>query len=259
MNPYTPNVDLPLFISELTELPSLIRQLGTLQAAIDRGTVLPELNIGWSFGWDPLRSDLAKLIDFAASWEASQRALKKSRKVEGLLKTNKYTLPAGTVWCPWRPIYRYVNFVNQIEERAWFSADYKFKGNRWKQYGIREFYGIDRSASSIWERLPWSWLIDYFANIGDVLASSRGLHTWEATNMNLMHQRTTKFRMSKDYETYGGVKLVTGHSTLVSKRRKVISIPFGKLSLTPMLNHKQINILSSLAIIKLLGGNIPIR
>lgn len=53
------------------------------------------------------------------------------------------------------------------------------------------------SFDTIWEAIPFSWLIDYFANISSYLKALRGYATYTVLGTNIM--RTTTFKTVVDY------------------------------------------------------------
>jgi hypothetical protein len=55
---------------------------------------------------------------------------------------------------------------------------------------FRSVLGLRLSAASLWEALPWSWLVDYFINVGDYLDASRGGIKYGVTHQNLMCHQT---------------------------------------------------------------------
>lgn len=64
-----------------------------------------------------------------------------------------------------------------IEQRIWFSARFRYYlpftdkvgKQKWLKRVRLELYGLKPSVELIWELTPWSWLIDYFTNIGAVI------------------------------------------------------------------------------------------
>jgi len=43
--------------------------------------------------------------------------------------------------------------------------------DRWTERAKRALFGQNPTPSQLWELLPWSWLIDWFANVGDIMSN----------------------------------------------------------------------------------------
>lgn len=61
-------------------------------------------------------------------------------------------------------------------ERVWSSARFRYwvpdiGSSEWTGRATRVLFGANPTPASLWEVLPWSWLVDYFSNVGDVLSN----------------------------------------------------------------------------------------
>lgn len=59
-------------------------------------------------------------------------------------------------------------------DKVWFSAAFKYwipniHSPDWPASAKRALFGLNPSPALLWELLPWSWLIDWFTNLGDVI------------------------------------------------------------------------------------------
>lgn len=43
--------------------------------------------------------------------------------------------------------------------------------DRWTERAKRALFGQDPTPSQLWELLPWSWLVDWFTNVGDIMSN----------------------------------------------------------------------------------------
>lgn len=43
--------------------------------------------------------------------------------------------------------------------------------DRWTERAKRSLFGFDLTPSLAWELIPWSWLIDWFTNVGDIVSN----------------------------------------------------------------------------------------
>jgi len=267
-NPNRPSVSLPVFVAELKDLPGLIRFVGrsTIQHARnlvrDGKATLAEANVAYQFGMAPLYSDLAKMFDFSDLVERKRNQLERLHSKGGLKRRitvgeasaqhdNAPGLMEGTPeihgffrkkttgrrWATvrWRPVYTSIPSASQLDREAWMST-----------------FGMHLSLADFWELLPWSWLIDYFTNIGDLLSAHRGGIPVEYSDVCVMtHMRTTMECVVTRVVPRGVIVQGTTIRTVESKARAPVSssiiLPSAKL---PFLGAGQLSILASLSILK---------
>lgn len=58
------------------------------------------------------------------------------------------------------------NLKTQVKVRAGVMYTVNLKGS-----GVRELWGLDQPLESLWELVPFSFMVDWFLNVGDVLSS----------------------------------------------------------------------------------------
>lgn len=89
-----------------------------------------------------------------------------------------------------------------IQERTvvdvWFQGTFRyFVGNigssQWTTRATQALFGGDLTPSVLWEVIPWSWLIDWFANVGDLLSnlSTNAVDDEAYSNCNVMRHEYT--------------------------------------------------------------------
>lgn len=247
--PGKPIASLTQFLGELRELPKnpvrmasdmvrAMRRAGSKAAGADvlRRSV-GDHYLNWSFGWRPFLDDLQKLADFNQNLGSYIRQLRRDNgqmiRRQGTISassTTNTTESTGSVTAYMDSAYtaNWNGFskrtvTTQIKERFWFSAGFVYNlphgnpdsdFNRLRQY----LHGGGLSPSVVWELTPWSWLADYFGNVGDVLEN------WEAQReLNLaaryayvMYRRDvavlSEHFMYRSNPTYGELTQ-TGHVT----------------------------------------------
>jgi len=256
VNPRRPVIELPLFLYELRELPSLIRATGNFLRR-PGGSNPSDVYLASQFGWSPLLRDLHSLLNLVTEMEKKKKQLDKTvrtKRSEGTIGTfrmswfsNQYTqslLGAGYV------DYRY---KHESETRAWYV--YKFKtynpppdsGTE----GLGAFYNALTSGnamSTLWNALPWSWLIDYLYSIGDYLEASGGMVYYTTDSLNLCQSCYVK--TSIDIINTRGMdsfELDEGFATNKAWQRKVATNPVPRIVLSPFLSGRQLSILGALA------------
>jgi len=162
--------------SRLSRLPKAKRQ-----RAIRR--MLADQWLEYSFGWRPLLSDirqgaeaLAQIgrVDRYIRIESSSSVESGSSVVspEALVLGANYPKIVYTKKVSTRELYKFYGEVRISNERAFG--------------GKLELFALDFPSfvPTVWELLPWSFLIDYFANVGDVLRQttlSSGQIPWMAS------------------------------------------------------------------------------
>lgn len=62
------------------------------------------------------------------------------------------------------------------EEEVWFEARFRYyipeiRTVEFKRRALRHLFGLELSPVLLWELLPWSWLVDWFTNIGDLVSN----------------------------------------------------------------------------------------
>jgi hypothetical protein len=263
-NPSRPLVDLPVFIVELRDLPNLLlRRSQDIGADIARGRLSVE------YGWKPLLKDIKALFGFKKAFDDRVREIHALRE-SGIRRkriifngstssapiARTYTNNVGLVlsgttqstttakvtgfvkWVPDKDIPRHLLLRNDLaEQKALFAL-----------LGLNPFV-ID--ASTIWEVIPYSWLVDWCSNWGDLLAAERnivGAHIEEILIMRhyVTEQKCTVSMDSSETAVKNGVKLSKKEVTRYyeTKSREV-----GSLELEahmPFLSIRQISILADI-------------
>lgn len=263
-NPSKPSMDLPVFLFELREFPRMLKELGDVlykaKASHASGAYL-----SYSFGWGPLISDLLKLLDFQKEVSKRVEYLKRLSKDRGsklsrvvsnrdhailssafdssfALGDGKTQLATGSI-------------TTKAKQKAWASArvelTVKFPDDdALKRAAANAAYGWNLSAASLWEALPWSWLIDYFANIGSFLDANRGYIPFRITDMCLMVK--DEWIQTAEIQTAPGITYTGSIRKHVSKQRRVIGIPTPRITFERFLTPHMVAILLSLVTTKAL-------
>lgn len=259
MNPNRPIVDLPLFIFELKDFPHMLKQAGDVLKRLPgklRLRDVPEAHLAYSFGWAPLVSDLWSLVKLAKSIEERKayfRSLEYGARVKRTLfkgELSRTTTPDG-YQVHWIQSPDFISDIENVETlKVWFTANARWidplsDARQDHEYTVLDALGANLSAETLWNAIPWSWLIDYFANVGDVLAARRGYNSWQCTRMCLMARTEVESTLTR-------VRLATGLSADVGslkttvKQRSVYTNPTPILTYDPFLSGRQLAILGSL-------------
>jgi hypothetical protein len=62
--------------------------------------------------------------------------------------------------------------------------------SQWTERAKRALFGQNPTPSQLWELIPWSWLIDWFSNVGDIMSNLSGNAVDNETWTNCFAMRT---------------------------------------------------------------------
>lgn len=263
-NPSAPLVDLPVSILELVELPHLIRETyGHILKRIVKGAA--KENLRYEYAIKPAVSDFVKLLEFKKAHDQQMKLLSKLRQGSVIRKafvasgnaesysgsvvtvhsapselicsvTRGWTRTSVQRWgyVLWTPDLPKFNRLIGSEADAIFQAK-------------RILLGLTVDASTAWELLPWSWLADWFANMGEWISTKRSLIPVTAGYPSICTtSRTTVEWIPRPGQWCSN--LTNGYqTTLVTKTRSKASASLPSANL-PLLTGRQVGILTSLAV-----------
>jgi hypothetical protein len=287
MAPTSDRFSIPAFVGELREgLPSFLSSMAKARsgAALVRGAGGDYLNI--QFGWMPLLNDLRKIAEALANaswglfapWGASHRS-------RGENPSDDMSTAENLSWSaiaygdyfdvPFRPYlagsgsvtsgFCYGNgFVsNNLRTRRWIEGEFVYlpqAGFDPEKYGERydTLFKTDLTPSDLWQLAPWSWLVDWFLDIGKAIESYEvGLsNRVVSTYMYAMEEvvSTTQV-LATDIRGENGVSYTGPRSWSFqweySRKRRIRANPFG-FTLNPesALTAAQFMILGALGLTK---------
>lgn len=270
-NPGRPHVSVPVFVGELRDLPHLIRWTG--ESLLNpkhwrnlaskhgaRAKFLAEANLGWRFGWAPLLSDLKKMILFTDA--VTRRETELRRLYHGGLK-RRMTLDTAHQATNTSVVLDSVGFENQRAIRHAVQSRKIWGTVRWTPTTHPDFrndqymhrlarkavFGMRLSPADVWELMPWSWLADWFGNVGDFLEATNNSIPVKHGPVCIMSQTDTTYVYSptSHKHLWGGESSVFTH---VAKNRTVVNSAALSASF-PALTGSQLSILGSLAFLRL--------
>lgn len=271
MNPSNPTTDVPLFLFELREFPRMLRDLGRVLTGRVRPSDVPGGHLAYNFGWAPLVSDARKLLDFTQQTDDRIRYLKNLEKGHRVRRrllnngeiadstiSNAYTeLNVGPVGSPWGVV---ADRRNREVMSVWFTANAKaigdlpnLSGPGARDYARRLAYGLSARPSTLWDALPWSWLIDYGLNVGDYIEAQNGMTKFQCTRMCIMAKQTAVSELT-NVRVKSGLSMEYSAMVTEVKNRSAIANPTPVLTATQFLNGRQVGILAALATASALRG-----
>lgn len=146
------------------------------------------------FGWKPFVDDVRKLYEL---WHTIDSRMAKIVKENGRFIRRKATVsnetttgqtqeskdyayyqvggaPPGNVGLFGRTVY---SVTSKTTERVWFVGSFRYyipdvSSSQWDKRARAALFGALPTPELLWNVLPWSWLIDWFGNVGDVVSNA---------------------------------------------------------------------------------------
>lgn len=255
-NPGRAHVQVPVFIAELRDLPKLIQIAGrTILGTAGKGY------LNWQFGWKPLISDLRQLADFSSAVEKRKDELRRLSANGGIRR--KYAeVPGGysaqkviTIMLESAVSPVYGTRTSTSTMKRWAVLKWKpslpaalLKNEKdFSALVAKKVLGLTGSqmTSNAWEAIPFSWLADWFTDMGDFLVASDNSVAHVSSNQCCVMQH---FRSETKYQVTSHPPWVTtsGSTTALGelKQRSLAGISPFKTSL-PFLNDGQLAIMAA--------------
>jgi hypothetical protein len=277
-NPYRPEILSLAFLAELRDLPKMIRDLGRFKLnkkpiyGYRPGQGLAKEWVSLNFGWAPLVKDLLSLTDVFLGLTDRQKEIDRLYSGSGLKRRiNLGTVEGGAFFdadfppgqIPWNIMIA----TGSGKCQRWAVVKYKpatdpstgFPVHRPDIYHMRQaLLGLNSvsAIASAWELLPWSWFIDYTANVGSWLASRTEGHLLTLERACLMQHFTLEATCPKQSYTDNWYNTVVLEEFKVLKETKMRTpitpgvLPTIRL---PVLSGGQLSILGSLAFLRSRG------
>lgn len=266
-NPSRASIDAIVSLLELREIPGLIRD--SLDAALGRmfKSVPPgvfrklkkaaKINLMIQFGVLPLISDIQKSLQFQSLVDGRVRELKRLQE-RGLRRTiDLGTYFSSAVY----PAYYMQTSGVRMRRDVTKETKVKIKGHvRWNVSS--NFYSSDSDVRAlaqsiianksfdpyaIYELTPWSWLLDYFSNLGDYISLSRNLVGATHHPVRIMKHTTTRTTTESWSNSRISISGINNKSDLKTRLAVTGGLDFAQLD---FLNKSQWSILGSLAVLK---------
>lgn len=286
-SPANSEVNVPQFLAELKDLPGMIKSWGDYFQKGNRASAfalakesrrsgsetIANAVLTYRWGLAPLISDLKKLLKFQQAVEERFKTLDNLRK--GRVVKKRISLDSGMVKSEsgrfvvqsWQILFDGY-WKDQHTNKVWGSVQWYTPS--WsglakatdKELMLRARQiasGMNtRSATmALWELVPWSWLADWFSNVGDILAACGNSTDMDFRGLCIMQRMTSERRLMHNSLHYWDYECEL--SPLVVRREKkyrfanVFPIAFPSLRL-PVLTYSKLSIIGSLAVLRFPQG-----
>lgn len=231
-NPNVEDISVPTFIGELRDFPRLFQVRGR--------NVLQRVSggyVNYQFGWKPMLSDIRRMLQFQRSVEERLRMLRNLRdgkwisrrcflesdksetdpsaefiinSDQGLVKARHTTTYQMKVWgsCQFS-LAPGTELPPPGSDSEWLLA--------WRlTTGVTGWGGV----KTLWNLLPWSWFVDWFAGIGDLIDATN--NTIPMIHRNLCVMRTISAKKSYSITSKPSWMSVSGQRSEERERKERI-------------------------------------
>lgn len=267
-NPSRPAVLYPVALFELRELPDMIRQAGRFllhtknwrsyirkpSAGRDAATA----NLAFQFGWAPLIGDLTKMLTFQDQVEKRRREIDNLYSGRGLRRRIDLGSNGGSYGAS--GFISWGNYKNYATSWTVMQTAQSWAVLKWKPTSksslppsdgqlAGHLTGIHPShvLENIWEALPWSWLIDYFADIDKVLLAGNNYLATPAGGSVMT--RSVSVATHKAEPNFGADQ-ISGGSLHCVRHQRAPTAGISLIARVPQLGNGQLSILGSLSVLK---------
>lgn len=258
-NPSRATVMLPVFIFELRDLPRLVQLAG--RSVLGK---LASANLSWQFGWKPLIGDLTKLLNFQSMTMRRVKELERLQSKSGLRRRVTLQKDAkkdviGVQTIESFGISSTARVVDWHTREVWGTIRWRPNVGAMPQTD-EERYSLARRISlglhhgsitaQIWEAIPWSWLIDWFANVQDFIEAQDNSIAHISGPTNIM-SRTRSTRSYEILTKNDWVQISSSPWMSRDQKERFLGVAPSLTASLPFLSGGQLSILGSLATLRL--------
>lgn len=270
-----PVFSLPRWLGELKDLPALVRSLGRehllMTSQYRSGKAfskrLADRDLELRFGIFPMVDDLRKIVQ--TSIVATKRlrwlnrlyageAIRRSATL-GATSTGRF-LSSVLLWSTGTTVNTGGRTI-RTTQKTWGSVQWILDRDMTpytpldtsddrREAVVRSVYGLTPQALSLaaWELIPWTWLTDWFLDLGSLIQAVQNSIPVKSSRVNIMRMTDT---IERGYPTCSHKELVltgTWYRWRRTKRRVPVSSPSPFHITLPLLEADCFSILSSLAV-----------
>jgi hypothetical protein len=282
--PGKPAADAAVFIGEIRDLPRMLKTTARAwrDAYVSRFGRRPKAAtkkaadhwLNTQFGWLPFLNDLRKfhrtwtkadkiiayLVRNNGRWIKRGGAVKEEELETETLASYSDERMYPVLTSQYFPSYpsRGSAIVQRItRQKVWFEALFRYyipniNSVTWRDEALSSLYGLNVTPELIWELTPWSWLVDWFTNVGDVLSNMSGagpVSNLTAKYAYVMGTTETLIRLTSFAKLSPPTVGTWEYS--VSRKSRVEANPFGFGVTWESLTPRQWSILGALGITRL--------
>jgi len=233
------------FIAELRDMPSMFRF--RLKQFKDLGSNY----LNYRFGWRPFVKDIIDWYETACKVDNYVARIRKNNgkwhRKGGTLRNTTETIQYndGNRIYPVLSSYYYPGYAPTISkttktvtDKIWFKSVWKYyipsldadpAKSVFSSRLLRRLYGMEITPSLAWELLPWSWMVDWFGNVGDLMAniSAASYDNLVAKYAYIMRTRRISYNTIQDQPLTIGKSLRLNGTFFVETKERAAASPYG--------------------------------
>jgi hypothetical protein len=274
MKPTKPSFSYLNSVYELKDLPGMLRQRLHKNGLKNIGSYYLALK----FGWQQLFQDIARMctlqqrVQKRLAWLIAHNGQPVKRHVNMVDTRTDYGMSAGSSYGAFQPVlptqfYHSTPTYRNIEwstDKVWAKGTFRFwlpDGPRDINWTRKMLSALDGSSfpspSQIYNAIPWTWLIDWFGNLGDVIDNidagvAKGLaadHWYVMREVKYLRQFCANGEFN---QRDGSILKVSGTSwATATEMYRSKGDPFGFATSFNSLNGSQLAILGALGLSKI--------
>jgi hypothetical protein len=220
----------------------MLRDLGRVLSKQVKPEDVPGGYLAYKFGWAPLIADALSLIDFQSEVNRRVRTIIEARsggqrfrrnllRQKSLVKVGSSILASTS--SPSRSLV--IGEYKETNIECWFTSRMVIKDPSPELDRLLELLrspeltpllaltGLTSgpTAASIWEVIPWSWLIDYFVDVSSFIDAYANSIPYEFKDMNIMWHEKLLVTGKVDSNTFSGLHWKKSEFLLEQKLRSV--------------------------------------
>lgn len=251
-NPNHPKVDVIQNVLEIGDIPRTLKIYG--ETLIEK---LAENYLRYQFGIQPLVKDISRLVNWTQNVNDRLDQIIELRKTGGLRKTvtlDKLSASQESTILMQSAGVTLGSGVHSVGHRVirghcrWLpTTDYsKYSQAEMCVMAKRAVLGLEANLSGIWEGMPWSWLIDWYTNVGDLLMQTRNIIPVTLQSVSIVRHTTTE----SSTDAFFGSEYTLEKAIIVKERKERYPGSVALDAHLPLLSASQMGILASLLVMK---------
>lgn len=267
-NPSLPHVNVPAAIGELKDLPSLVRGWGRKMISnIAKGYIT------WRWAIKPMMSDIEKLWRFQKAVDERLAELRRLRDGKEMRKrvslgSDRIVTNPVRVLLHSEGVSLYGMRTDYYTIKRWGSANWKVKsdsvlksmsddpreGSDLHRFTRRTLMGVNSygALAAAWELCPWSWLIDWFSNVGTMVSATNNAVGCSWSRLCWMATSTCKVEIIPELSSGSWLSLTGEFDWKKTRKDRRLAYPISPIPLPhlPILTAGKLSILAALAALR---------
>nr|UJQ85618.1 MAG: hypothetical protein 1 [Leviviridae sp.] len=267
MKPTQPDFSGLNALYELKDIPEMLRQ--RFRGLKD----IPNYWLALKFGWEPLLRDVRNFVNLQRNAQDRLQQLLRDngRPVRRrITMQNREVNNVSTAGSGYGAVYptlvtqfyaKTPVFLDRVvtTDRVWASGTYKYwlpSGPRdinWTRGMVARIFGLQPSPSVVYNAIPWTWLVDWFTGLGDVIENTEAgvADRLAASNFYIMreYRETATREATMWFKRVSGEEVSFTSSCVVTRKscERARGNPFGLAAPNP-LSGMQLSILGALGL-----------